>query len=134
MTEEQLVVDASVVVTLLIDPGTQGEALAKRLDSAQAHAPAHLPVEVTNVLRRLRNKGTLSESEALLALRGYWSLPIELWPQETISGRTWELGQNLTAYDAAYVAIAEAIGGPLLTADARLSRAPGAKRAIEVFS
>ena len=134
MTDERLVVDASVVVTLLIGPGAQGEVFAKRLDSAQAHAPAPLPVEVTNALRRLRNKGRLSESEALLALRGFWSLPIELWPQETISARTWELGQNLTAYDAAYIAIAEVIGGPLLTADVRLSRAPGAKCAVEVFA
>jgi predicted nucleic acid-binding protein len=134
MTDEQLVVDASVVVTLLIGPGSLGETVAKRLDSARAHAPAHLPVELTNALRRLRNKGRLSESEALLALRGFWSLPIELWPQESISERTWELGQNLTAYDAAYVAVAEKIGGALLTADARLSRAPGIKCAIEVFS
>ncbi len=134
MTDEQLVVDASAVVTLLIGPGAAGETLAKRLDSARAHAPAHLPAEVTNALRRLRNKGRLSESEALLALRGFWSLPIELWPQEAIDGRTWDLGQNLTSYDAAYVAVAEKIGDALLTADARLSRAPGIKCAIEVFS
>ena len=133
MTSEQLVVDASAIVRLLIDSDRPGKAVADRIAGSRPHAPAHLPIEVTSALRQLRYAGKLAESEAVLALRGFWSLPIELWPQESISERTWELGPNLTAYDAAYVALAEKIGGALLTADARLSRAPGIKCAIEVF-
>lgn len=87
-----------------------------------------------SALRRLRNSGQLAESEAVLALQGLWSLPIELWPQEIISQRIWGLGENLTPYDAAYVAVAEKIGGALLTADVRLSRAPGIRCPVEVFA
>jgi predicted nucleic acid-binding protein len=133
VTPERVVVDASVVVSLLITPGPTGELIAKRLAAAQLHAPAHLPVEVTNVLRRQRNAGALSHAEAALALRGLWSLAMELWPQEVLSDRTWELGSNLSSYDAAYVALAEQLDAPLITADARLSQAPGPTCAIEVF-
>jgi predicted nucleic acid-binding protein len=134
VTAEQIVVDASVIVTLLIAPGPVGDAIATRMASSGLHAPAHLPVDVTNLLRRRRNAGTLSDAEATLALQGLWSLSIELWPQEVITARTWELGRNFSSYDAAYVAVAERVGGPLLTADVRLSRAPGAACAIEVFA
>ncbi|HEY5320628.1 MAG TPA: type II toxin-antitoxin system VapC family toxin [Galbitalea sp.] len=134
MIAEQVVVDASVIVTLLIDSGSAGDAIATRIGSSGLHAPAHLPVEVTNVLRRRRNAGMLSDAEATLALQGLWSLSIELWPQEVVTARTWELGRNFSSYDAAYVAVAEQVGGPLLTSDVRLSRAPGAACAIEVFA
>jgi len=134
VTSEQLVVDASAIVRLLIDSGPPGKAVAGRIAGCRPHAPAHLPIEVTSALRRLRYAGNLTETEAVLALRGFWSLPIEIWPQESISERTWELGDNLTPYDAAYVAVAEKIGGVLLTADARLSRAPGPRCPVEVFA
>jgi predicted nucleic acid-binding protein len=133
MTDAPVVVDASVVVTLLIDSGTAGEAVAARVKSLRLYAPAHLPVEVTNVVRRLRNAGSLTDTEASLAMRGLWSLPIELWPQEALSDRTWSLGQNFGSYDAAYVALAESMGGTLLTADARLSRGSGIACPVEVF-
>lgn len=134
MTLERVVIDASVIVALLITPGRTGELIARRLAAAQLHAPAHLPVAVTNVLRRQRTVGALSDAEAALALRGLWSLAMELWPQEVLSARTWELGSNLSSYDAAYVALAEQLDAPLITADARLSRAPRPTCAIEVFA
>jgi predicted nucleic acid-binding protein len=87
-----------------------------------------------SALRRLRYAGKLAETEAVLALQAFRMLPIDLWPQEVISERTWELGENLTPYDAAYVAVAERIGGALLTADVRLSRAPGIRCPVEVFA
>ena len=134
MTAERLVIDASVVLTFLVDPGASAEVIAARVGAAQVHAPAHLPVEVTNVLRRMRNFGELTEAEALLALHELWALPIELWPQESVSERVWELGHNLTSYDASYVAIAEEIDATLLTVDARLSRAPGLRCVVDVFA
>jgi len=126
MSDSRIVVDASAVVALLIDPSELGERTARRLLNRQLHAPDHLPVEVTNVLRRQKQRGALSETEAQLALHGLWSLPIELWPFEVLRERAWDLGGNVSSYDAAYVALAERLDAPLLTADARLSRAPGA--------
>jgi predicted nucleic acid-binding protein len=134
VTPELVVVDASVVVTVLIDPGAAGEAIAARLAATRPYAPNHLPVEVANVLRRRRNAGALGETEALLALDGFASLAVELWPFEVVSARAWQLGANLSAYDAAYVALAERLDAPLLTADARLPRAPGPRCPIEVFA
>lgn len=124
-------VDASALVGLLIDPSLSG-VIADRLSSSQLHAPDHLPVELSNVLRRLRNAGDLGETGARLALDGFWRLPIQLWPYESLHERSWQLGHNLSSYDAAYVALAERLGAPLLTLDARLSRASGPTCAIEV--
>ncbi|MBN9607424.1 MAG: type II toxin-antitoxin system VapC family toxin [Actinomycetales bacterium] len=120
-----LVVDASAVVTLVLDPSARGEAIARELAGGDLHAPDHLPVEVANVIRRLRHAGRLVESEALLALDGFWQLPVRLWPFEPLVERVWGLGANLTSYDAAYVALAEHIGGTLVTADERIARSPG---------
>jgi len=129
-----VVVDASAIVTLLIDPGAEAERLAARLAGNALHAPGHLAVEVTNVLRRHRNAGRLSEAEANLARAGLATLAIEYWPFEVLAERSWQLGGNVTSYDAAYVALAERLGVALLTADARLARATGPTCAIELFA
>lgn len=128
-----MVVDASAIVTLLTDPSPVAEELASRLRDRDVMAPDHLPVETTNALRRRRNAGLLTESEARLALDGLWALPIQLWPFEVLAGRAWELRDNVSSYDAAYIALAERLGAPLMTGDERLSRAPGTRCAIEVF-
>lgn len=128
------VVDASAIVSLLIDPGPLGDAIGARLAGTTAVAPTHLPVQVTNVLRRRRNAGLLSTAEARLAFGAFADLSIELWPWEVVAQRVWQLGDNLSSYDAAYVALAENIGCPLVTGDARIARAPGPVCDIEVFS
>jgi predicted nucleic acid-binding protein len=131
---EPVVIDASALITLLIDPGEPGEMLAARLENTELHAPDHLPVEVTNVLRRLRQARSLSEIEARLAVDGLWALPVQLWPFETIAARAWELGANVSSYDAAYVALAERLDAVLITGDARLSRASGPRCPIELVT
>ncbi|WP_205649354.1 type II toxin-antitoxin system VapC family toxin [Agromyces sp. LHK192] len=118
-------VDASVVVTLLIDPGEAGDAIAEHLRDTVAYGPTLLPFEVANVLRRRRNGGLLSDAEASLAHARLLDLPIELWPWEPVARRAWALGANLTSYDAAYVALAEELDAVLLTRDTRLAAAPG---------
>ncbi|MHB1234969.1 MAG: type II toxin-antitoxin system VapC family toxin [Microbacteriaceae bacterium] len=133
MTPEKVVVDASAIATLLIDPGDAGEKVAARIIGAELHAPDHLPAEVTNVLRRRRNAGQLSETEARLAIDGFWMLPAQLWPFEVLAARAWELGANVSSYDAAYIALAERLRAPLVTGDRRLSHAPGPACAIELF-
>ncbi|MEO8094530.1 MAG: type II toxin-antitoxin system VapC family toxin [Pseudolysinimonas sp.] len=127
-----LVVDASSIVMLLTEPSTSAQQVADRVAGSQPHAPDHLPVEVTNVIRRYRKASLLTATEARLTLDAFWAIPIELWPLEVLRERVWELGDNLTAYDAAYVALAERLDAPLLTADARIARAPGPRCVIEV--
>jgi len=128
-----VVADASAIVCLLIDPSSVGDAIGARLTGASVIAPTHLPVEVTNVLRRRRNARLLSAREARLAFDGLAQLSVELWPWEIMAERVWQLGDNLTSYVAAYVALAESVGCPLVTRDARIARAPGTTCKIEVF-
>ncbi|WP_200941480.1 type II toxin-antitoxin system VapC family toxin [Cellulomonas sp. Leaf395] len=131
---ETVVLDASAALMLLIDPGPAGEHVAARLDGAAVVAPDLLPYEVTNVLRRYRNAGRLSDAEARLALDGFRSLSIDLWSHDVLAERVWALGANLSAYDAAYVALAERLGAVLLTADARIAGAPDVTCPIEVVA
>lgn len=119
---------------LLIDPAAEAERLAARLAGSALHAPGHLAVEVTNVLRRHRNAGLLSDAEANLARTALSTLAIEFWPFEVLAERSWQLGHNVSSYDAAYVALAERLGATLVTADARLARATGPTCAIELFA
>ena len=129
-----VVLDASAALVLLIDPGPVGEHVATRLDGAAVVAPDLLPYEVTNVLRRHRNAGRLSDAEARLALDGLHSLSIDLWSHAVLADRVWSLGANLSAYDAAYVALAEKLGAVLLTGDKRIAGAPGVTPTIEVVA
>lgn len=133
MIAARSVIDASVIVKLVLEQSEAGESIALRLASSELHAPEHLSVEVMNALRRLRIAGAIGETEARLGLAGYWSLAITTWPLEILADRTWQLGSNLNCYDAAYVALAEHLRAPLLTADARLARASGPTCDIEVF-
>jgi predicted nucleic acid-binding protein len=123
-----VVVDASALVTVLIDPGLGGEKVADALRGKDLHAPDLLPYEVANVLRRHRVAGRLSPTEAALAHQAARRLPIELWSYEVLADRVWTLTGSLSAYDAAYVALAERIEAPLVTGDARLARGSGYER------
>ena len=129
---ELVVADASAIVSLLIDPGERGEAIAAHLRDAAVLAPTLLPFEVANVLRRRKNAGLLSGAEAALAHADLLDLPIDLWPWEALATRAWELGSNLSSYDASYVALAEETNATLLTRDQRIAAAPGIRCRVEV--
>lgn len=118
-------VDASVVVAALVDSGPTGGWAVELLRSDILAAPHHMPGEVANVLRRVELAGAVSPDVAAMAHRDLVDLPVDLYPYEPFAGRVWELRGSLTAYDAWYVALAEAIGGPLATLDLRLATAPG---------
>jgi predicted nucleic acid-binding protein len=120
----RLVCDASAVVTVLLDSGAAGSWLAQRMASAQLCAPAVLPFECANVIRRHELGGLISADQAAQAHLDLLDLPVELWPYEAVAERVWDLRDNLTAYDAAYVALAEAVGATLVTLDRRIGRAP----------
>lgn len=133
MIDGAVVIDASAVIALVMKPDRTGEEIAQRIAGHRLHAPVHLFVEAYNVLRRFRNMQLLSDAEARLAIHGLWTLRVDLWPLETTAERVWELGHSFSAYDGAYVALAERLDAPLITLHKRLARAPGTRCAIEVF-
>ena len=86
-----------------------------------------MPAEVTNVLRRAVRSGDLSADAAAMAQADLLALRMDLFPYEPFASRVWELRENVTAYDAWYVALAESLDASLATLDVRLSRASGAR-------
>jgi predicted nucleic acid-binding protein len=122
-----LVVDASAAVELLL--GRPAAARVERLvreHDFSLHAPQLLDVEVVSALRRLVAGGDATTARAGEALDDLLDLPIERYGHEVLVPRIWELRGNFSAYDATYLALAEAVtesGAALVTADARLARA-----------
>ena len=128
-----VVVDASAVVLLVASSHDAGNRLDARLTNAVLHAPHILPVEVDSALRGLVAGRVLSEGEAMAARQQAGRMPVDLWAWDALGERAGEMRSNLSMYDAGYVVLAEHIGATLITADARLARAPGVRCAIEVF-
>ncbi len=129
-----MVLDASAAIELLRGSPV-GLDLARRLrepDEA-VHAPHLLAVEVAQVLRRLTATGTLSAERARQAIDDLAALDIAHYEHEPFLPRMWSLRHNLTAYDAAYVALAEVLDAPLVTMDARLAEAPGHDAQVELL-
>ena len=121
-----IVVDASVVGDALLLDGEAGAAAARALAADDTWAaPAHLTIEVLSVLRKHYLRGRLSATRAGEALDALQILEFERIEFFLLLDRIWELKENLSSYDAAYVAAAELLGVSLLTGDTRLTRAPG---------
>ena len=120
------VIDASVMVAALVDASPVGSWAESVLLSGPLAAPHLLPIETANVLRRLALAGDISSDVAALAHRDLLAIRMELFPYAPLGERVWELRQNVTSYDACYVALAELLRVPLATLDARLTRIPGA--------
>ncbi len=129
-----IVVDASVVVDLLLRTGAPEKVEDRILGPPQPlHAPQLLDVEVIQVLRRHARKSDLDHRRMSEVLEDLRALPLTRHPHEPFLERIWSLRTNLTAYDAAYVALAEALEAPLVTRDARLAAAPGHTATVEVL-
>ena len=124
-----VVIDASVLVDALLVAGPARVRLAN--DNLQA--PELIDAELLSVLRRLVLADKLPEGHALQALATAERLGLRRHPSRCLWPRPWELRTNLSAYDALYVALAERLNAPLLTADARLARAPGLRCSVEVL-
>lgn len=120
-----LVVDSSALVALLADGGDAGTWVASAVEGADPAAPELVCFEVANVLRRQELRGHLTAAEASLAHQDLLDLPLQLWPYLPLAPRTWQLRRSVSAYDAAYVALAEMLEAPLVTLDLRLARACG---------
>jgi len=127
-----IVVDASVIVTALADDGRDGDRIRERLRGERLAAPHVIDLEVTSAWRRLAAAGALDDRRVELALVDLLALRLERVAHGPLLPRCWELRTNVTIYDAAYIALAEALDTTLLTADRRLASAPRARCHIEV--
>ena len=121
-----MVVDASAALSALLNAGPARRALA----SEQLHAPHLIDSEIANGLRRMVAAEQLAADSGWTALDSFRRLGMTRYPVFSLLDRVWELRDNLSAYDASYVALAELLDCNLLTADARLSRAPGIRCSI----
>ena len=129
-----IVVDASVLVTALGDDGDDGDRARERLQGERLIAPHLIDVEVISAWRRLAAAGDLDLRRTQLALDDLRSLRVDRVPHTSLIVRCWELRDNLTVYDAVYVALAEVMAVPLLTADERLAGASGPRCEIELLT
>jgi predicted nucleic acid-binding protein len=129
-----LVVDASVLVVALADDGPDGDRARQRLRGEQLAAPELIDLEVGSVLRRQNRAGQIGDRRAEMAIHDLAAIPMQRASHSNLLGRCWELRQNLTFYDSAYVALAEALQVTLLTGDRRLSRAAGPSCPIETIT
>lgn len=124
-----IVVDASVLAVAIADDGPDGDSARARLRSEDLAAPELVDLEVMSVLRRR----ALEQRRVVRAIEDLVELPLARAPHLPLLRRCWELRDNLTIYDAAYVALAEALEVPLVTADRRLSRAAGIRCPVDLL-
>ena len=128
-----IVVDASALLVALADDGPDGVRARTALRGERLIAPELVDLEVTSALRGRESVGKVDRDRAVLALDALRALPMERVGHVSLVGRCWELRHNLTIYDGAYVALAEATGARLVTADARLARSAGPRCRIEIL-
>lgn len=128
-----IVVDASVLANAIADDGTDGDVARDAIRARGGlSAPDLVDVETVAVLRKRWLAGTLPARRFGLAVRDLEELAIDRYPTLRLMWRAYELRDNVTAYDAAYVALAEALDCPLVTADGRLARASGVGCEVEL--
>lgn len=129
-----IVIDASAVLELVLRTERGGRVADRVLDPRERlHGPHLLDIEVAQTLRRLVLLKELQPRRAELALDDYLALVIERYAHVDLLPRLWSLRDALTAYDAAYVALAEGLGAPVVTCDAKLARSHGHTAAMELF-
>jgi predicted nucleic acid-binding protein len=128
-----IVVDASAVLDLLLRTVAAAQVESRLFEPSQTlHAPHLLDLEIAQVVRRYERAGHLTAERGAEALADYGALPIRRYPHILLLERIWELRASLTAYDGAYVALAEALAAPLVTRDKRLAAARGHRAVIEL--
>ncbi len=131
-----IVVDASAMVELLLQTSAAPAIEAAIIvPDRTLHAPhlIDIDIEIASVVRRLAGRGEIDAARGRLMLDALRDLPLERHAHALLLPRIWHLRENVTAYDAAYVALAEILDAPLLTRDARLARAAGHLIAVELI-
>jgi predicted nucleic acid-binding protein len=130
-----IVLDASALLEILLRTKRADTLMERAFESSERiHAPHLLDIEVTQVLHRLVHRKEITSVRAEQALDDFSQLIIERHVHQSLVHRIWQLRDSLTAYDGAYVALAEALGAPLLTCDAKLAGAHGPHATIELVS
>ena len=129
-----IVVDASVLTPGLLYDDARGDLIRRRLAGERLTAPGLVDLEVISSLRHVVRGGKATAERAKRALRDLVELPLERVQHGDLAHRIWELRDNLSAYDASYVALAERLDTLLLTADAAFARAPGIGCKIELLA
>lgn len=130
-----IVLDASAAVDLLLQIEPNASNVAARLNRAgeSLHTPAIFDAEVLQAVRRYLFRKLLAPSRARQALDDLRDLRITRYPYVPLLGRMWDLRRNLSAFDAAYIALAEALDAPLVTTDKRLARSPRHRAKVEGY-
>lgn len=126
-----IVVDASALIAVLLD--WQADAIRERLRSEEANAPHLIDLEVAQTLRRWQRAGQLDDWRAQAALRDVEAMPLRRYSHQWLLARIWELRHRLTAYDAAYLALAESLGCGLMTRDRGLAAVAEASVKVELL-
>lgn len=130
-----IVLDASAALEWLLQTPLGGRVEKRIFARADTlHAPHLLDVEVAQVLRRYAAAGVITGVRGEEALDDLFDLACTRYPHGDLLGRAWELRANLTAYDAVYIALAEALDAPLVTCDSRLVSAPGHDARVELIA
>ena len=130
-----IVLDASAAIELVLRTARADRIAARALDPTQRlHAPHLIDIEVVQVLMRLHLARELTLERAELAFTDFEKLVLERHAHRSLLRRVWALRSVMSAYDAAYVALAEGLGAPLLTCDEKLSRSHGHDAYIELIA
>ena len=127
-----IVVDSSLAIELFL-PTSLGERIAERVFDEERHVPHLIDVEFASALRRLTRFGGLDGNAAQRALDNFGDWRLVRHEHGNLLPRIWQLRDSVSAYDAAYVALAESLEAPLLSCDAKLSRAHGHRARIELL-
>ena len=127
--------DASAALAAFLGTGVNSASTRVRIEAPREslHAPHLLDVEMLHALRGLVLRGDVSRARSEEVREDFASLRWSRYSHVAFLDRIWELKESLTAYDAAYVALAETLSAPLITTDARLARASGIRAEVEVY-
>ena len=130
-----IVLDASAALELLLNTG-KGKLIAQEIISGQTtlHAPHLIDLEIVQSLRRYVLSGNMSEARAMTAINHWLQLDVARYPHEPFIATIWQYRNNITAYDAAYVALAKVLKATLVTCDNALAEITGLDKSIEVIS
>ncbi len=129
-----IVVDSSALFEVLIETTASREIVSRVFaDGETLHAPHLIDLEILHIVRRYVRVRELSTTAGERAIEDFSDVPITRYPHTVLIPRIWDLRDNLTAYDAAYVALAELLDAPLLTRDQALASASGHRARIELI-